>query len=125
MLSASISFIGTQEQAQPFINELLTLEPFLWRNVSIGWNLLTVTQGFGQGEKACTRGVYVNHFNIGAKQTNVTTFSNMFARHADYLAANEWFNGQLVFQRYGTATALSVPPKQRGVYPGREIKLLM
>ena len=120
-----MTYLGTQEQAQPYIDKVLAMNPTTWRNISVGWNLLTYDQVFGQGEAACVRGVYVNHYNIGTSYTNVATYTDAYNKHAAFVEANTWFSGQLTFQRYGAKTALSVPENKRGVYPWRNIKTLV
>jgi FAD/FMN-containing dehydrogenase len=124
-LATTVSFIGTQEQAQPYLDKLIALNPLQWRNVSVGWNVLSTTQGNGQGASVCPRGQYANHFGVGTNRTDVATFTAMYARHVAFAAANDWFTGSLAFQRYGAATALALPVSKRGVYPWRDITLMM
>ena len=41
-----MTYLGIQEQAQPYIDKVLAMSPTTWRNISVGWNLLTYDQVF-------------------------------------------------------------------------------
>lgn len=124
-LGASVSFVGTQAQAQPYLDKFLALNPILSRVQSIGWNQLAIQSGFGSALRVCTRGQYANHYGVGANQTNVNVFTDVYNRFAAFSAARPWYAGTMAVQRYSSAAALAVPISKRGVYPWRDIGTLI
>lgn len=124
-LLAIVSFFGPQEAAQPWLDEFVALGPTLWQNQTISWNNLAQDSGFGAGAKACVRGIYNNHYSIGANQTSATTYTDVVNQFATFAASRPWYNGAFVVQRFNTTATLAVPENGRGVYPGRDIGSLM
>lgn len=124
-LLAIVSFFGPQEAAQPYIDDFVALGPTLWQNQTIGWNNLSQDSGFGAGAQACVRGLYNNHYSIGANQTSATTYTDVFNKFVTFAASRPWYEGALVVQRFNTTATLAVPENERGVYPGRDIGTLL
>lgn len=124
-LQASMSFFGTQEAAQPWLDQFLSLGPTRWQNQTIGWNNLSQSSGFGTGANACVRGVYNSHPSVGANQTSAATYTDVLNQFVDIMASRPWFTGSFVIQRFNTTASLAVPEDKRGVYPGREIGTLI
>ncbi|RYP83761.1 hypothetical protein DL770_005339 [Monosporascus sp. CRB-9-2] len=114
-----------EEEAQPYLDPLIALEPVQWRNQSISWNRLTAEAGFGNSVRACVRGNYVNRHHLGTRRTDVATFMSIYNEYVDWIAARPWYFGSLVIQRYSAASARAVPVPERGVYPWRNIELLI
>ena len=124
-LLAIVSYFGSQEDAQPWLDEFVALGPTRWQNQTISWNNLAEDSGFGAGAAACTRGIYNNHYTVGANQTSATTYTDVVNQFAAFAASRPWYNGAFVVQRFNTTATLAVPEKKRGVYPGRDIGSLM
>lgn len=124
-LTASVSFFGAQEAAQPWIDQFLALGPTKWQNQTIGWNNVSEASAFGTGGDACTRGAYNSHPSIGANQTSAATYTAVLNEFIDFMSIRPWFDGVMVVQRFNTTATLAVPVSKRGVYPGREIGTLM
>jgi len=122
---AFMSFFGPQKAAQPWLDRFIALGPTRWQNQTISWNNLGQQTGFGAGANACVRGIYNNHYSIGANQTSVTTYTHAVNQFASFAASRPWYKGAFVVQRFNTAATLAVPKHKRGVYPGRDFGTLM
>ena len=121
-LSATVSYFGTQEAFQPYLDKFLALNPPTWRNLTIPWPQLDLVASFGNGARACTRGLYYHQHHIGTRVTDVPTFTSVYNQWTDFVGARPWFNGAMVIQRYGAETGLAVPEEDRGAYPWRDIR---
>ena len=120
-----MSFFGTQEAAQPWVDQFLALGPTKWQNQTISWSNLSEASAFGNGAAACKRGVYNSHPSVGANQSSAATYTAVLNQLVDIMLTRPWFNGIFVVQRFNTEATLAVPKDRRGVYPGREIGTLM
>lgn len=116
-----MTFFGTQEAAQPWIDQFLALGPNRWQSQTIPWWNASQSSGFGAGGNACVRGVYNNHPSVGTKQTSAATYTSVFNQYVDFASSRPWFRGAFIIQRFNTTATLAVPKHKRGVYPGREI----
>ncbi|KAF2204952.1 FAD-binding domain-containing protein [Delitschia confertaspora ATCC 74209] len=124
-LSASMSFFGTKEQAQPWVDQFVAIGPTRWQSQTIPWWNASQAQGFGTGSNSCRKGVYNNHPSVGTKQTNAETYTKVVQQHWDFAASRPWFNGIMFLQRFNTTATLAVPKDKQGVYPGREFGSLI
>ena len=124
-MSASVSFFGPQEQAQPWLNGFIKLSPSRWQNQTIPWFNLSQSSGFGAGVNVCKIPVYNHHYSVGAKQTAVDPYVETVNAWAEFSSSRPWYNGNFVVQRFNTQVTLAVPENERGVYPGREIAELL
>lgn len=124
-LGAIVTFFGTQEEAQPFLDKFIALDPILWRNISVPWPELDTVAGFGNGAHACPRGTYATHYGVGSNRTDVATFAKIYADFAEYALTRPWYTGSMAIQRFGAKKSLELPKKDQGAYPWRDIKLLM
>lgn len=123
--SASLTYFGAQEAAQPWIDQLLALKPTKWQNSTLPWSKVSESSGFGTGASVCAPGKYNNHPSIGAKQTSASTYTDVFNQYVEIMKARPWLTGSLVVQRFNTAATLAVPESKRGVYPGREFSSIV
>ncbi|EAU36716.1 conserved hypothetical protein [Aspergillus terreus NIH2624] len=123
--SASLTYFGTQEAAQPWIDQLLALNPTQWRNATLPWSEVSQNSGFGTGASVCATGKYNNHPSVGAKQTSVSTYIEVFNQYVEIMKARPWLTSALVVQRFNTTATLAVPESKRGVYPGRDFSSLI
>jgi fumiquinazoline A oxidase len=126
-MSVNLIFFGTQQAAQPFIDQLVALNPLVWRNLSVPWNQLATTAGFGNAVKgACDASrTYTSDFSIGMGQTDQPTYTSFYNNLVEFSKQNPWYRGQFVVERYGTEGPLAVPQRERGVYPWRHVKMQM
>jgi hypothetical protein len=120
-----MTFFGTQAGAQPWIDQLVALGPTRWQNQTIPWPDASAAAAFGNGANACKRGVYNSHPSVGAKQTSASTYVSVLNQYVEIMKTRPWFNGVFVVQRFNTGATLALPKEKRGVYPGREISILM
>jgi len=124
-VSASLSYFGTQDAAQPWVDQFVALGPTKWQNQTIGWNNLSESASFGAGANACKRGVYNSHPSVGANQSSAATYTAVFNQLVDIMSTRPWFTGSFVVQRFNTTATLAVPEDKRGVYPDRDISTLI
>jgi len=126
-INVNFVFFGTQQAAQPYIDQLVALNPSMWRNLSVPWPQLATTAGFGNAAKsACgAKRTYISDFSIGVNTTDQSTYTSYFNDLVEFSKANPWYRGSFVLQRYGTQGPLAVPQNERGVYPWREVKTQM
>ncbi|KAL8990177.1 MAG: hypothetical protein Q9169_008190 [Polycauliona sp. 2 TL-2023] len=121
-LTVAMSYFGPQAAAQPILNQLIAIGPLRWVNRTIPWSSLSIQQNFGaSGTAGCFKGVWNNHYTVGANQTDAITYSSAFTKFAAFQKARPWFDGLFVIQRTNTEVTTSLPKSQQGVYPGREI----
>ena len=120
-----MSFFGTQEAAQPWVDQFLALGPTKWQNQTTAWSNLSTAASFGNGGAPCVGDRYNSHPTIGAKQVSAATYTDVLNQLVDIIEARPWFNGAFVVQRFNTTATLAVPQDKRGVYPGREINTLV
>lgn len=121
-----MSYFGTQAAAQPILDQFVALGPSLWENRTIPWSSLSAVQAFGlSGTAGCTKGIWNNHYTVGANQTDAATYATVFNEFAAFAESRPWFDGLLAIQRFNTEVTLAVPESKQGVYPGRDISTFM
>jgi hypothetical protein len=120
-LAANLAFFGTQEEARPYIDQLLALEPTRFLNVTVPWNELQHVFSYGAWQNVCRRGDRVNSYTVGLNTTDVEMLTTAFRDLVAFSEKKTDFRGQFVIQRYSSDVAMSVPEEKRGVYPWRDI----
>jgi hypothetical protein len=120
-----MTYFGTQAGAQPWIDQFVALGPTRWQNQTIPWPNASAAAGFGNGGNPCKRGVYNSHPSVGANQTSSKDYLSVLNQYMDITKETPWFNGVFVVQRFANKATLAVPKEKQGVYPGREIKILV
>ncbi|CAI7668893.1 unnamed protein product [Penicillium manginii] len=123
--AASLTYFGTQEAAQPWIDQFLALNPTRWRNITVPWSKASESASYGEAAAVCNTGVYNNHPSVGAKKTSASTYTEVYNNYVEIMKSRPWLTGALVVQRFNTTATLAVPESKRGVYPGREISSLI
>lgn len=125
-ITVAMSYFGTQAAAQPVIDEFVAIGPTRWENKTIPWSDLSKLQNFGaSGTEGCTKGVWTNHYTVGANRTDAATYAKVFNEFATFASSRPWYNGFMSIQRTDTKVTLAVPKSKQGVYPGREIGTFM
>jgi hypothetical protein len=124
-MAASMTFFGPQTRAQPWINQMLALGPTRFQNRSLLWSDASAAASFGAAGNACRRGQYNSHPTVGANQTSPASYVSVLKQYMDTMRTRPWFNGVFVVQRFANEATLALPKRKQGVYPGREIKILM
>lgn len=120
-LAANLAFFGTQEEARPYMEQLLALEPVRFVNVTVPWNELQHVFSYGAWQNVCRRGDRVNSYTVGLNTTDVDMLSTAFADLVAFSEEHTETRMQFVIQRYSSVAAMSVPEEKRGVYPWRDI----
>ena len=114
-------FFGTQEEARPYIDQLLTLEPTRFLNVTVPWNELHHASNYGSWQNVCRRGQRVNPYTVGLYKTDMAMLKTAFRDLVTFCENTPGIQSLFVIQRYSSDVAMAVPAKCRGVYPWRDI----
>ncbi|KAK3324866.1 hypothetical protein B0H66DRAFT_472065 [Apodospora peruviana] len=125
LLTGNIGFFGTDAEFKPFLDKLVALNPVFYRTITVPWNGWSTVAGFGNAIRACDRGDWTNHYSVGVKQTDVATFTSFFNDITQFTAARPWYNPEIAFQRYNSKVTMAVPKAKQGVYPWRDIRMLV
>ncbi|KAL8963827.1 MAG: hypothetical protein Q9183_004924, partial [Haloplaca sp. 2 TL-2023] len=121
-MTVAMSYFGPETEAKPIIDQFVTLNPNKWENRTVAWSNLSLVQNFGaSGTAGCAKGVWNNHYTIGANRTDASTYAKAYDQLVDFARSRPWFNSFLAIQRFNTDVTLSLPKRAQGVYPGREI----
>ncbi|KAI1087103.1 hypothetical protein F5B19DRAFT_90909 [Rostrohypoxylon terebratum] len=112
----AVWYIGTLEEAQPYIDQFAALNPF-----STDINNLTQKEVYYQSitRGVCNRGNTLTAYTMGLNRTDPATVEAHFADFVAFSKANPTYAGQSYIQYYSNKVASS---KKDTVFPWRDVQ---
>ena len=114
-------YYGPQDEAMPYIQPFLELEPTTINMTMVPWNELYAALFFGADASACEDRQYLNSAGQGLRQTDVATWEVFFGAMTDFLRQYKEITGAFVASRFPNQAVLAVPDEETA-YPYRDIK---
>jgi fumiquinazoline A oxidase len=117
-------YFGPKEEAMPYLEPLLALQPGKSNISTIPFNEVLNAVFFGQYSTSggCQKGNNINIYSLALRQTDVAAWEAHFNELANFYAQYPGYTGRLLVQRFPNQAALVVADSATA-YPLREAKI--